>query len=82
MWRRLVAFVGHAPGLWLVYGESLPASMKRANVVAVAVTLLAMVAAAIVAPHGRAIMAAVAAWLVGHGLWGAYLFVRLPPPAT
>lgn len=82
MWRRLVAAFGHAPGLWLVYRESLSDEVKRANVVAVALTIVAMVAAAVLSPEGRRGMAVVVAWLVGHALWGAYLFVRLPPPSA
>ena len=78
MMRRLVAFVGHAPGLWLAYREPIPRELRRANVVAVAATIVAMVAAVAFVDAGGWLRPLVP-WLVGHLAWGTYLALRLPP---
>lgn len=70
--RRLVAFLGHYPGLWLVYREPFPRGLGSANVIAAAATVGGMVA---VAGSWRAVLVA---WAIGHALWGAYLAARLP----
>lgn len=80
--RRLVAFGGHAPALWLFYREALPVPLRRPNVIAVAATLVMM---AVVPFAARAAGAATEAgwlvlgtWLVGHFAWGTFLAVKLP----
>ena len=78
MMRRLVALVGHAPGLWLAYREPVPRELWRANVVAVAATIVAMVASLAFIDEGGWLRPLVP-WLVGHFAWGAYLAWRLPP---
>ncbi len=80
MLRRLVALVGHAPGLWLVYREPLPAPVRRPNVVAVGLTLAAMAAAGLLAPDGRRGVAVLVTWIVGHFAWGIWLARALPEP--
>jgi hypothetical protein len=80
MWRRVIAMVGHAPALWLVYREPLPRAVRRPNLYAVLATLTAMLVAGVRAPPGGRLTAVLVTWAIGHGLWGIYLFVRLPPP--
>lgn len=80
MVRRLVALFGHAPGLWIVYREKLQPELRRANLMAVAATLIAMAAIVCFLDEARWIGVLVA-WLVGHLSWGAYLARRLPARA-
>lgn len=77
--RRLIAWLGHAPGLWLVYREPLPRPLWRANALAVGATLAAMAAtwALWSGPHPAA--AVLLVWAVGHVAWGSVLAWRLPP---
>ncbi len=81
MLRRCIAALGHAPALWLLYREKLPPPLIRQNVLAVGATLLVVLLAASLAPPGRRVAAAVAAWLCGHLAWGVLLFFRLPTRA-
>jgi bacteriorhodopsin len=77
MVRRLVALIGHVPGLWLVYREALPPELRRTNLIAVAATLIGVLAVVGLADEvgwGDVVFP----WLVGHLLWGAYLAWRLP----
>lgn len=76
--RRFVALVGHAPALWLFYGETLPRHLARANVVALGATVAAATAAALARRGKGAARSAGRVWLVGHFAWGAYLASRLP----
>lgn len=78
MLRRVIAFFGHAPGLWLMYRETIPPPLRRPNAIAVALTLLAMAVAYVLASG----TAAFVAWLIGHFAWGAFLAARLPDSAT
>jgi len=82
MLRRVVAFFGHAPALWLFYRETIPPPLRRPNAIAVMLTLAAMAAAYEVAPGGSPGLATFAAWVVGHLAWGAVLASRLPAPTT
>jgi hypothetical protein len=76
--RRAAAFLGHAPGLWLVCREPLPRALWVPNAVAVLGTLVATAAAWWTARPPVRLAAALAAWAAGHVLWGAFLAVRLP----
>ncbi len=78
MLRRIVAFFGHAPALWLLYRETIPTPLRRPNAIAVLLTLSAMAAAYALAPGGSPGMATLVAWIVGHVAWGAFLAIRLP----
>ena len=80
MLRRVIAAVGHAPALWLVYREPLPKVVRFPNLIAAVVTVGAMVAAYRLAADAEPWMAVLWTWIVGHFAWGAYLFVKLPPP--
>lgn len=78
--RRWVAFLGHAPGLYLACGQGLPRALWAPQALAAVVTLAAMVAAAFaVSPWW---LGAGAAWLLGHLSWSAYLAWRLGTEAT
>lgn len=77
--RRVVAFFGHAPGLWLVYREPLPHIVRRPNAIAVALTLTGMALAFFTVPSQPG-LAVLVAWLVGHFAWGTYLALKLPRP--
>ena len=72
--RRLVAWLGHAPGLWLFYREAVPVGLRRANLVAVLATLIAMTVAALALRAAWVLFA----WLAGHVVWGTVLAWRLP----
>jgi len=76
--RRLVALVGHAPALWLFYGETLPRHLARANVVALGATAAAATAAGLARRGNGPARSAGRVWLIGHFAWGAYLASRLP----
>lgn len=67
----LLAFCGHAPGIWLVSGARLTPALARVNLVALALTLAAMAGAAAIADEGEGLRALALAWLVGHFLWSA-----------
>jgi hypothetical protein len=76
--RQLVAFACHAPGLYLFYRERLTGALVRHNLVAIALTLVAMAVAWALAPAGYELWGPLGAWVVGHAAWGAYLALRLP----
>jgi len=76
--RRATAWLTHAPGLWLFYGERLPRSLRRDNALAVVLTLAAIAIAWLRPPFHPRYLAALAAGLTGHVLWGTYLAWRLP----
>jgi hypothetical protein len=76
--RQLVAWSAHAPGLFLFYGESLPAPLRIPNLVAVVSTLLATVLVGVLAGASHRWLLAGLTWLVGHVAWGTYLAWRLP----
>jgi hypothetical protein len=78
MLRLLVALVAHAPGLWLFYREPLPTALRRPNLIAVGLTLIAMAVAALTAPAGARALPVLGLWAAGHFAWGAYLCARLP----
>lgn len=82
MIRRIVAFFGHAPALWLMYRETIPPPLRRPNAIAVVLTLAAMAAAYVLAPSGSPGIATLVTWIIGHVAWGAFLAVRLPEPTT
>lgn len=77
MLRRLVAWLGHAPGLWLVYGETLAPKLRRANVVAAGATLLG-IGGAVCLVDNAGWGTIVIPWAIGHVLWGTYLAWLLP----
>ncbi|MBL8741304.1 MAG: hypothetical protein JNK04_09425 [Myxococcales bacterium] len=72
--RAFVAFWTHAPGLWLCYRATLGPVTKRHNLVAVGVTLAAMLTAWLLTKELRAVGWA---WAVGHVAWGAWLGQRV-----
>jgi hypothetical protein len=71
--RRLVAFLFHAPGMWLFHREPLPRRLIAPNLIAAALTVIA----AAVAFHWRGGWAALAVWAAGHVAWGGVLAVCL-----
>jgi hypothetical protein len=75
--RRLVAFFGHAPALWLIYREPLPRRLRLMNVVAAAATSGLVVAAYQIAAPPWRVPGALAVWLIGHFAWGLYLASRV-----
>jgi hypothetical protein len=64
----LIAFLFHAPGLWIAR-VPVPSAAKRENGVAMAVTL----AATALAWSAASWQAALAVYLVGHFAWSARL---------
>lgn len=79
--RRLVAWGGHAPGLWLLYREPIPRPLRRPNLYAAVGTIAAIGIAVAGAPAGQRLIAGLATWAVGHVAWGTYLAWHLPPRA-
>ena len=71
--RMLVALLFHAPGLRLFYGHRLSPRDFRANLAAVASTVMAM-AGAYALYRG---IGAACAFAAGHLLWGLYLAARV-----
>ena len=68
VWLLIVGLVGHAPGLWLLFRRSPPASARRENLVAAVATLIALLVAWMLGIDGWWL---VGIWLVGHFAWGA-----------
>ena len=64
-----MAFLFHAPGLWLFYRQKLAPQLQRQNVLAAGATFLAMA----VGFWSQGLWALGAAWAVGHVAWGAWL---------
>ena len=71
--RRSIAFLFHAPGLWLFYRERLPRRLVAANIVAIVLTVAAALAAFAKLGAG----AAIATWASGHFVWGLVLAKKL-----
>lgn len=80
MFRRFVAFAGHAPGLWLLYREPIPKPLRVPNAIAAGATLFAMGLGGVLGGEARWTWVG-ALWLAGHVLWGLYLAIRLPAAA-
>ena len=76
--RRAIAWLAHAPGLWLVYREIPPRRLLWANAIAVVVTLILIVTAYLAGGENR-VLFAFGAWVLGHIAWGTYLAWKLPP---
>lgn len=69
----LVGFLGHAPGLRLVARARFAPGFAPRNLVALALTLAAMVVAGVGAPPGSAAAWVLVAWLIGHFAWSLIL---------
>jgi intracellular septation protein A len=75
--RLLIAWVGHAPGLWLIYREKLPRSLIAANAVAVFLTAIAIACVLVSGRFVHRIATAIVVWIFCHVLWGSYLVWHL-----
>jgi len=73
--ERVVAALFHAPGLRLFYGRRLTSAQFRANLFALAITAVAMVAGGLVSTAWW--WGAFGAWAVGHAVWGLVLAMSL-----
>jgi hypothetical protein len=67
--------------MWLAYGERLPRHLRRANAVAIALTLAAMAGTGFILRRRGHDTAGIAAgvglaWLAGHMAWGSYFCAR------
>lgn len=71
--RRLIAFLFHAPGLWLFYREPIPRRLWAANLIAIGLTLAAVIVGGARFGGGPAFLA----WACGHVAWGAVLAATL-----
>ena len=69
-----VALGFHAPGLWWWYRRRLGPRTRQHNVVAIGLTVAAMVLAGLVT---RDAVVVAATWALGHLAWGAWLAVRV-----
>jgi hypothetical protein len=77
--RIPIAFFFHAPGLWLLYRLRIGPQTQRQNVIAIALTLMAM---AIVHVLTHDVFAVGLAWLAGHAAWGTWLAARVSRDLT
>jgi hypothetical protein len=75
--RLLVAWVGHAPALWLFYREILPRYLVVANAVAILLTATAVAGALVSGWFARPVETALAVWILCHVMWGGYLVWNL-----
>jgi hypothetical protein len=73
--RKLVAFLFHAPGLRLFYGERLDPALSRDNLWAIALTLCLLGATWWLSARADVTFAV---FLLCHAGWGAYLAAHLP----
>ncbi len=64
-----LAFVFHAPGVVVLARRRLTLRARRVNLLALALTLLAMIAAYLLAVDGGAGRAVLVTWLIGHFAW-------------
>jgi len=78
-WRRFIAWIAHAPGLWGFYREKLPVPMQRANLIAIVVTLVAVASVLVLVRPGYRLATAFIVWVSCHVTWGSYLAWHLPP---
>jgi hypothetical protein len=70
----MVAFLAHAPGLYLLARRTLEPTWMRMNVAAVGATLVAMAIAGVaLRDRGLAGAGIAGTWIVGHTAWSAYL---------
>jgi len=77
-WRRPIAWIAHAPGLWFLLGETLSKRLRRTNLIAIVVTLVMVGSvAALVHPPYR-LPAVLIVWGICHVIWGSYLAWQLP----
>ena len=79
VWRRFIAWIAHAPGLWFFYGETLSKPMQRANFVAAVITLVAVGGVLTLVHHTNRLAAALIVWGSCHVTWGSYLAWHLSP---
>ncbi len=70
-----LAFVFHAPGVVVLAGRRLTRRARRVNLLALALTLLAMAAAYLLAVDGGVGRAVLVTWLVGHFAWSVLFSV-------
>jgi hypothetical protein len=70
--RAWIAFLFHAPGLWLFCPTRFTPRIIKANLIALALTVIATALSVMVTTR-YALWVGLAAWSIGHFLWGAYL---------
>ena len=70
----MIAFLAHAPGLYLFAGRTLEPGWLRLNLIAVAATIAAMVIGALaLRDQGLAGMGVAVAFMLGHSAWSLTL---------
>lgn len=81
--RQLVAFAGHAPGLWLLFKEPVPRRLWVMNAALLLLTAVLTVVVASLIEGATRWPAAVGTWALGHTVWGLILAAGLPhrPPS-
>lgn len=77
-WRRPIAWVAHAPGLWFLLGERLSKRLRRTNLIAVALTVLAVGGVIPLVNDPYRLPAGLLVWGICHVVWGSYLAWNLP----
>jgi len=78
-WRRPIAWIAHAPGLWFLFGETLSKRLRRMNLIAAVLTLVAVAGAFTLVHASYRLAAALIVWGTCHVIWGSYLAWQLPP---
>lgn len=70
----MIAFLAHAPGLYVLGRRPMSPAYRRWNVIALAATALAMAAAGLALhERGQAGVGIAVAWLLGHTAWSVVL---------
>ena len=74
---RGVAILFHRPGLRVLYGISVPRTVRTKNRVALTLTGSVALFATAYAPKPHCLQVLFAIWLIGHFIWGLYLSLLL-----
>lgn len=70
----MVAFLAHAPGLYVLAGRTLAPAWVRLNVAALVATFLAMGGAGVaMRDRGQVGLGVASAWMLGHFAWSVGL---------
>lgn len=77
-WRRPIAWIAHAPGLWFFFGETPSKRLRRTNLIAVALTLVAVGSVVALVHYPYRLPVVLIVWGICHVIWGSYLAWQLP----
>jgi hypothetical protein len=78
--KAFIAFALHRPGLWLLCGVKVSATVRRRNTAVAMITAAIMAVSGMLAPKGYRLATVLAVWGAGHLLWGIYLAFAVTQP--